>query len=136
MEKSIDRVFNVTVDNKSENHPFFEKGSSMAYVIDGVSGKTLYLIRGRTYKFNVNAPGHPFYFTRDSTGGPGFPGSLMGDVKPTDSGTIIYNVPNDFPSSSFYQCGAHPKMGGYVKVRNEGIVMVPTPVLASHRMPK
>ncbi len=115
-------TFRVIVKDKTPNHPFFNQGSKFGYVIDGVGGPTLNLERGKTYTFTINAKGHPFYLTTDDTGGRGFPGSLMGKggpgAKPTDQGVITYTVPSDFPDNAFYQCGVHPKMGGYITIND------------------
>ena len=114
-------TFHVTVGKKTKDHPFWNSGFSFGYIIDGKMGKKLELTRGKTYKFIINSIGHPFYLTTDSTGGSGFPGSLMniGGSKaiPTDKGIIIYSVHPNFPSNAFYQCGIHPKMGGFIEVK-------------------
>ena len=111
-------TFKVTVEEKPADHIFFDKGSNFGYVINGISGATLNLVRGKTYTFNIDSIGHPFYFTTDSVGGTGFPGSLMGEIKPTDSGILFYNVPLDFPDTAYYQCGIHSNMGALVKATN------------------
>lgn len=77
--------------------------------------KTLKLTRGKTYTFDINTPGHPFYFTTNNTGGQGNLDSLMGPGEiATDEGTITFKVRDDLPLSFYYQCQKHPKMGGKV----------------------
>ena len=116
-------MINVEVDKKTEEHPFFKEGSKMGYTIDGVIGKTLILERGKIYQFNVNTKGHPFYFTNDITGGKdaygniSYPGYINGQSTPVDIGILNFHVPYDAPSIFYYQCGIHPKMGGFVIIQ-------------------
>lgn len=43
---------------------FYNKGSKYCYYIDEVPGQLLDLIPDTEYIFNINTPGHPFYFFR------------------------------------------------------------------------
>ena len=114
----------VTVGPKSKNRIFFNQGSKFGYIIDGVPGKELHVLRGATYQFKIDSIGHPFYFTTDPSGGGGdYPKSLMGHlggstqkVEPTDKGSIIFTFHTDLPKQFYYQCGIHPKMGGKVVI--------------------
>ena len=109
---SVERTFQVTVAEKTQQHPYYGKGSKFGYVIDGIEGKTLELYRGSTYKFDINAKGHPFMLSSDSVGGRGDQGDLFsGGVTPTDSGIIEFTVPSDFPYTFYYVCQSHPYMG-------------------------
>lgn len=112
-------TFNVTVVQKTRNHPFFGQGSPFGFAINGSEGMKLSLIRGQTYTFNVNAPGHGFYFTTSDTGGQGAPGSLLAsNQQPVDQGQLVFTVRPDLPNNFFYQCDIHPKMGGPVEIGN------------------
>ncbi len=110
-------TFFVNVKDKTEAHPWFNEGSKIGYSVNGVEGGAIVAERGSTITIDVDALGHPFYFTTDSTGGSGFPGNLMGNVKPVDNGTIRYTL-TGVPSSFYYQCGRHLKMGGKVTLLN------------------
>lgn len=109
--------YNVGVGEKTEEHPWFNEGSRLGYVVNGVEGGTIVAEKGSTITVEVTAPGHPFYFTTDSTGGRELPGSLMREIKPTDNGTITFPL-TDVPDSFYYQCGHHQKMGGNVVLSN------------------
>lgn len=108
----------VKVSEKLSSHPFYGQGSKMGYTINGHSGPTLNLKRGTTVIFDIDTKDHPFYFTTDSTGGKGFPGSIMGKTLAVEVGKMTITVDGRFPSNQqiYYQCGVHPKMGGYVMI--------------------
>lgn len=105
---------NVSVGPKSRNHPFYGRGSPLGFSINGIVGQTLNLQKGASYTFNINTPGHPFYFTTSSVGGNGTEGTLMGTVAPMTVGTLIFTVPLNAPDQFYYQCATHPYMGTYV----------------------
>lgn len=106
-----------TVKHKKESHPGYGRGSKMAFAFNGNEGMTLKLVKSRTYIFDVDSPGHPFYFTTDSKGGNGNKGSLMGENEsPTDKGLVKFHVRSDLPKTFYYQCQRHPGMGGKVEI--------------------
>src|SRR5210317_99876 len=79
--------------------------------------------RGGTYTINITATGHPFYFTTDN--GTNFAsGTYFGEYTTgvtgsrTDNGTITFTVPNDAPSTLYYQCGNHSPMRGAITVKD------------------
>lgn len=100
----------VTVGEKPENHPFYGQGSKLCYYINGAPGAHLELTVGQTYKFTIDAKGHPFYFTTSSIGGSEDKNSLSGWV-PIDSGEAALTVPADWPTNFYYECKIHPYMG-------------------------
>ncbi len=108
-------VHRVSVRRKSPSHPWFGLGWPGAYTIDGEEGKLLILLRDQMYLFNVDTPGHPFYFTTSDTGGRGARASsretTFGDA-PTELGRFTLTVSDPVPSSFFYQCAIHGRMGG------------------------
>ena len=82
------------------------------------------LYRGNTYKFKIDAEGHPFYFmTEPVSSGLASDGSTSivytkGIANSgADKGTITFTVPSDAPDSLFYQCGNHGAMHGVVKIK-------------------
>ena len=113
-------------------------------MIEGTN-RTLNLYRGGTYRFYVNAVGHPFYFTTDD-GSHFTPGTYFGEYTlgvtgtreevgagvqtegdPTflwdndDSGVPKYavveiTIAESAPDTLFYQCGWHGSMGGVINV--------------------
>ena len=79
--------------------------------------------RGGTYTININASGHPFYFTTDN--GTNFAaGTYFGEYTTgvtgsrTDVGTITFTVPVDAPNTLYYQCGNHGPMRGAITVKD------------------
>jgi len=93
--------------------------ASSAYVFNGFgtdsdSNPTLYLHRGKTYEFAVNATGHPFYIKTVSGTGTGNAYSDGVTNNGTASGTIKFVVPQDAPSKLYYNCSAHAAMAGEI----------------------
>ena len=82
------------------------------------------LYRGNTYKFKVDAVGHPFWImTEPVSSGLASDGSTSilytkGVVNGgADKGTVTFTVPTDAPDSLFYQCGVHGAMHGVIKIQ-------------------
>lgn len=83
---------------------------------------TMYLLRDRTYTFNVSSPGYPMYIT--TTPGPSAE-ILRGHV--TNQGTEIGEMTfktdtdplyDDLPETLYYQCLDHPGVGGMIRLYN------------------
>ena len=93
---------------------------SGAYVIDGTNNPTLNLIRGSRYQFNLNVSGHPFYIKTSNTTGAGdqYTSGVTGNGN--TSGTLIFEVPNDAPSTLYYKCGIHSAMGNSIVISGTG----------------
>jgi hypothetical protein len=90
-----------------------------AYTINGSDNPTLNLERGRTYVFDINASGHPFYimtgsgaYTVDGQYNTGVTG------QGTQIGTLTFAVPNNAPDTLAYVCQFHSAMGGTINVIN------------------
>ena len=73
----------------------------------------LYVRRGETYNFVVNASGHPFQI-RTSNGGSAYNTGVTNNG--TQSGTIVWTVPMTAPNSVYYQCTAHSGMGNTINI--------------------
>ena len=104
------------VNNAAGAYQFGIKGNT--------NNPTIELYRGNTYKFKVNAPGHPFYImTEPFKTGIALDGSTSViwstgvTNNGTDSGTVEFVVPADAPNSLFYQCGNHTAMHGVINVK-------------------
>lgn len=93
-----------------------------AYVFDftTLENPELELVRGNTYEFNVNSPGHPFFIKSiESTG----TDNAFNDGVTNNgiaSGTIVFTVPNDAPNILFYNCEFHGSMTGRIRIVNQG----------------
>ena len=86
----------------------------------------LYLTRGQQYKFTNNLGAHPFRIQSTPNGSTGTQyndGIVNNDVS---NGTLTWDVQFDAPNKLYYQCTAHPNMGGpiYIIPRTEPAVGV------------
>jgi len=87
---------------------------------------TLILYRGNTYKFNVNAKGHPFYImtepynnqvAEDGSTSTLFSSGVTNNG--ADYGTVTFTVPlTGAPDTLYYQCGNHNAMYGLLQIRD------------------
>ena len=73
----------------------------------------LYLRRGETYNFVLNASGHPFEI-RLSNGGSAYSTGVTNNG--TAVGTITFKVPMSAPATLYYQCTAHSAMGQTINI--------------------
>ncbi len=89
-----------------------------SYSIDGVSGNPgITLVRGYTYFFTINAPGHPFWFQTTSGGYNSGNTYSTGVVNGGDDvGLIEFTVPVGAPSTLYYICQYHSSMNGTITV--------------------
>ena len=90
----------------------------------GENNPVLTLYRGNTYKFNVNAKGHPFYIMtepyKDQIGSDGSTSSLYTTGvtnNGADNGIVTFTVPTGAPDKLYYQCGNHDNMYGLFQVK-------------------
>jgi hypothetical protein len=102
-------------------HSVTNFGASV-YSINGSSNPTLFLIKGYTYYFLVNSPGHPFWIKTDAVTGLGnaFPTGVTNNG--TDNGTVIFQVPLSAPSNLYYICQFHGTMVGNLVLSDFGPV--------------
>jgi len=115
--------FTVT-NNNSQSWVFTPDGSSNNPVI------TLY--RGATYKFELNAPGHPFYIKNARTTGSSDAYSTGVTNNGTETGVVIFTVSETAPDILYYTCGVHQEMQGIFEIKNaeeELNINIPTEIL-------
>ena len=84
----------------------------------------LILYRGNTYKFKVNAKGHPFYIMTeprvDMVAADGSSSTLYTSGVTNNGaseGTVTFVIPNDAPNKLYYQCGNHANMYGLINIQ-------------------
>ena len=53
--KSSKYDFTVVLATKDQTHPHFGEGSEVGFVVNGVQGRTLVLVRGKTYTLTLPA---------------------------------------------------------------------------------
>ena len=87
-----------------------------AYEIDLLQNPTLSVERGKTYIFNLNVEGHPFYL--QTTTGSGYQSNNVYtdgfDGNGQVAGSYVWTVPLDAPNELFYQCQLHAGMNGRI----------------------
>jgi hypothetical protein len=113
--------FVISIEEKNSSHPFFGKGHTMGFVVNGVQGKPLVLERGKTYRFDVRTnPKHDVYISRKAIGWGSAPYAegVMGAY--IYNGTMTFTPGKDTPDSLYYACRNHPYMGGVIHVVNPG----------------
>ena len=88
-------------------------GSSAYTFSGGATGNnpTLNLQRGKTYRFDINASGHPFQI-RVSNGGSAYTNGVV--TQNNTMGAVYFTVPEDAPATLVYQCSVHSAMVGTI----------------------
>lgn len=109
------QTFTVTVEAKTDEHPYNGQGHPSGYVIDGVQGAVLSLQPNTTYTFQMSGVQsfHPFYISTSEVGG----GSgvvtegVTGNFASGDA-VLTFTTPDTEGGETFwYQCGNHGFMG-------------------------
>jgi len=107
--KFIGAISGWVMGNDGSNHYTFTGPGLTGTVND----PNLTLVRGQKYIFHNRSSGHPFRIQSTPNGSAGTAynvGVTNNDGSaPTD---IIFDVPHDAPNVLYYQCTAHPNMGG------------------------
>ena len=110
---ALDRTYTLGASG-SNHYTFTGEGLTGA-----VNDPTLYLTRGKTYRFvNGNSAGaHPFRIQTTVNGSAG----TEYNTGVTNNGgaggsTIVFEVPHDAPDVLYYQCTSHGSMGGILYV--------------------
>ena len=105
---ALDRVFTIGASGTS------------AYTFQGeglngtVNNPTLYLTRGKTYRFENGSGGHPIRI--QSTFGSSGTAYNTGVTNNAGSGTVIVEVQHDAPDVLYYQCTSHSGMNGLLYI--------------------
>ena len=111
IKTDMDVSFNI-VNNGASAYTFSGDGFP-----SGVDNPTLYLNRGQTYNFRVNASGHPFEI-RLSNGGSAYSSGVTNNA--AQIGEVKFVVPMDAPETLVYQCTIHSGMVGTIKIGKQG----------------
>lgn len=106
----IQYTFNVSNDGASAYD--FSDGNSVFFP-SPESNPELYLRRGETYRFSVNASGHPFQI-RVSDGGSAYNTGVSNNG--AEVGNVIFAVPMSAPATLYYQCTIHSGMGNTINI--------------------
>jgi len=104
------RIFDITSNGNSD------------FVIEGQTDPTIRLLRGFSYRFQINAPGHPFWIMV----APGAYNISNVFLNPsvinngTAVGTITFTVPYNAPNTLYYVCQNHSSMNGVINIVDLG----------------
>jgi len=127
--------FNVTVATKDNTHPHFGEGGSLGFVINGVPGRTLVLVRGKAYLFSIDTgPMHDFYLATDPMGWGTAPLTAGVGGNFTYKGIITFTPSAETPDLVYYACRNHKFMGGEINIVNPGEedkIKIPEPQAAA-----
>jgi hypothetical protein len=110
----------VTVATKTAAHPYFGQGSAEGFVVDGVEGKEVIVMRGSTHTFQLSGVPefHPFYISTSETGaGAGVYSEGVSGNMATGNATVTFTPSASTPDLLYYQCGNHPNMGWRIVVQ-------------------
>ena len=114
-------LFNIVSETKDASHPYYGVGHRMGFAANGVQGKPLVLVRGKTYRFSVDAGiQHDFYISSSEVGwgaatyAEGVSGQFIYE------GVVTFTPGAQAPDLLYYQCRNHKNMGGPMYIVNEG----------------
>ena len=105
---ALDHVF--TIGASGANHYTFQGEGLNGTVND----PTLYLTRGKTYRFENGSGSHPLRI--QSTSGASGTAYNTGVTNNAGSGTVIVEVQHDAPDVLYYQCTSHAAMNGILYI--------------------
>ena len=118
---SLTQINKAGLDELALDHVFTIGASgSSAYTFQGeglngtVNNPTLYLTRGKTYRFENGSGGHPIRI--QSTSGASGTAYNTGVTNNAGSGTVIVEVQHDAPDVLYYQCTSHAAMNGILYI--------------------
>ena len=96
-----------------------DNSTDWVFTPDAVStNPVITLYRGATYKFDINAPGHNFYIKNARTTGTTDQYTTGVQNNGTDTGTIVFTVPQIAPDVLYYTCDEHQEMQGIFEIKN------------------
>jgi plastocyanin len=80
------------------------------------SDPILTLERGKTYEFDVNSPGHPFWIKTEQVNGTS--NSYLEGItnNGTSNGKLTFTVSSDAPAKLYYICQIHSSMTGVINI--------------------
>jgi len=115
-DKEIYNQFDIT-NNGSGYYEFAATGIGFT---EATSNPTLYIQKGKNYRFSVNASGHPFWIkTTRSTGvGNSYNDGVVNNG--AEVGIVTFKVPYDAPDILYYNCQYHSSMNGEIRIGGGG----------------
>jgi len=111
LSDSVTSRWSVVNDN-ADHYQFTGPGG-----LSSSNDPTIYLARGQTYEFNVNASGHPFHIQTSSGA---YNSSNLYTTGVTNAGAAVgvikFAVPFSAPNTLYYVCQNHSNMAGTIVV--------------------
>ena len=107
-ELALDHVFTIGASG-TDHYTFQGEGLNGT-----VNAPTLYLTRGKTYRFENGTGAHPIRI--QSTSGASGTAYNTGVTNNAGSGTVIVEVQHDAPDVLYYQCTSHANMNGILYI--------------------
>lgn len=99
--------------------------NSKVYSVDNIKAKTLHVIRGHKYMFNINQLPNPsgkydfeLYFTESPIGGERKNNSKLLNTKSVKVGPVMLDIHSDIPDYFYYQDRKNKYMGGLILVHS------------------
>ena len=86
------------------------------YTISNISDPKITLERGKTYEFDISAPGHPFWIKSSQINGTSESYNDGVTNNGASGGIITFTVPADAPSTLYYICQIHSSMTGVINI--------------------
>jgi hypothetical protein len=115
-DKEIYNQFDIT-NNGGAAYQFAATGIGFTQATDN---PTLYLTKGKNYRFSVNASGHPFYIKTVNVNGTGSAYENGVTNNGAAVGIITFKVPYDAPDILYYNCSVHSAMNGEIRIGGAG----------------
>jgi len=104
--------------------------SDYKFTAEGLQGNdpTLTLVRGKTYEFDVTAGGHPFWIKTIQGAGSSNQYNEGITNNGVSNGKLTFTVPDDAPSTLYYNCQFHGSMTGVINIvdNNDGNIISST----------
>ena len=107
---SILHIFSIT-NNGTSAYTFSDAGNH--WFPSSEDNPVLYLRRGETYVFSINAVGHPFQIL-DSASGSEYNIGVTNNG--SENGAVEFRVSMSTPSTLYYQCSIHSVMGNTINI--------------------
>jgi len=106
-------------DNTIQNVYKITHNGEGLYQIDGIYNGTITLYRNKTYKFIVDAVGHPFWIKTNHSTGTGDSYNVGITNNGTENGTIEWTITDMSVNKLYYNCQHHSSMKGYINIINQ-----------------
>ena len=114
----------VTYQAKTSSHPYFGSGSSNGFSLDGTQGKSIVLLRGYTYYFNLahasNTINSIYISTSSSGGGSEYSTGVSATGAIGTDYVLTFTVPHNAPDTLYYWGSAEAYVGGVITVSDVG----------------